>query len=617
MATKRELNALIEEATLENQYERQLARIKEDGHTTAMIEEAVDGVLENLPKAKGNSLVIYGDPQSGKTELMICLTARLFDLGHHTIIHLVTDIVDLLTQNLDRFKLAGLAPSPRNATDVAGSPITKGHNSLLFCKKNARDLEKAIAAIRDVRPVIVIDDEADFATPNSKVNQAKQTRINNLVETLLGRDGVYIGVTATPARLNLNNTFDNRSETWVRFRPHPAYTGQEIFFSESTPRPYRLELLNGPGTPDDAKRALARFCITVAHLNRQASESGKREKNYSFLVHTSGRTDDHATDRKTIESTMNALIGRKGNDFHSFVDMLIAEAKSLYPKEDAIDLAKYVVGNASRSETVVLNKTTRKSTAGSNRTHPTCPFTIIIGGNIVSRGVTFPNLLSMFFTRDVKTKLQQDTYIQRARMFGARGEYLKHFELTIPAGLYADWQRLFAFHRLSLDSIEKGGESPVWVGDSRIVNTASTSIDRTTANFNKGEMSFSLFECPDVAELDRIVEAGPQLIETVIKLSKKVKGAIPDFLIEYLQAEVSREPQCLAIHKASSIAKQGVSTDKELIRRVKGFMGRSQLELQKYPSAMHHVKIFHNGKGKARVIYKNSGSVQFIQSRPR
>jgi hypothetical protein len=60
--------------------------------------------------------------------------------------------------------------------------------------------------------------------------------------------------------------------------------------------------------------------------------------------------------------------------------------------------------------------------AADNRTatDPTAPFTIVIGGNIVSRGVTFNNLLSMFFTRDVKHKLQQDTYIQRARMFGSK-----------------------------------------------------------------------------------------------------------------------------------------------------------------------------------------------------
>src|SRR4029078_11818349 len=105
-------------------------------------------------------------------------------------------------------------------------------------------------------------------------------------------------------------------------------------------------------------------------------------------------------------------------------------------------------------------------------------FTVIIGGNIVSRGVTFPNLLSMYFTRTVKTKLQQDTYIQRARMFGARGAYLKHFELTIPRDLYSDWHRCFVFHRLALKTIENEKISPVWIGDTRISIAASSSIDR-------------------------------------------------------------------------------------------------------------------------------------------
>jgi hypothetical protein len=139
MAKKLDVANLVKTATLPDQYQKQLDRIKNDGNIIDMIDEAVKGVLDNLPKAKGNSLVIYGDPQSGKTELMICLTARLLDAGHHSIVHLVTDSVDLLGQNLDRFKLAGLAPAPRNATDVAATPITKGHNALLFCKKNARD----------------------------------------------------------------------------------------------------------------------------------------------------------------------------------------------------------------------------------------------------------------------------------------------------------------------------------------------------------------------------------------------------------------------------------------------------------------------------------------------
>ena len=58
----------------------------------------------------------------------------------------------------------------------------------------------------------MIDDEADYATPNSKINQGTKTAINDLVGKLLGGDGYYVGVTATPARPNLNNTFQNDTE---------------------------------------------------------------------------------------------------------------------------------------------------------------------------------------------------------------------------------------------------------------------------------------------------------------------------------------------------------------------------------------------------------------------
>jgi hypothetical protein len=66
--------------------------------------------------------------------------------------------------------------------------------------------------------------EADFATPNALVNKGDVTRINALIKQLISHDGIYIGVTATPARLDLNNTFDNDNEMWVNFPPHDAYS---------------------------------------------------------------------------------------------------------------------------------------------------------------------------------------------------------------------------------------------------------------------------------------------------------------------------------------------------------------------------------------------------------
>ncbi|MCE9556602.1 MAG: Z1 domain-containing protein [Planctomycetes bacterium] len=611
---KNTLAKIAANATIKDQYKKQLARVKKTGAKPDQIVEAVDGTRQKLPKASTGSLVIYGDPQSGKTEMMICLTASLLDDGHKVIVHLMNDSVDLLMQNLDRFRLAGLAPAPRNAADLANSPLSTGQKTILFCKKNSKDLQKLIAELTLSGPVVVIDDEADYATPNAKINQKERTKINALVSQLLGEDGIYIGVTATPARLNLNNTFDNKTETWVHFPSHDDYHGQDTFFPQDGKPEYRLTLLKGSGSATDAQIALARFLVSVAYLNTTATAKGEAESNYSFLVHTSGKTDDHATDRKTIEGTMKALESGTGAKFNAFLDVIYSQAEKLYPRSRAQDLTSYVVANASRNAFVVLNSKRDRASAGDKPTVPTCPFTVIIGGNIVSRGVTFSNLLSMFFTRDVKSKLQQDTYIQRARMFGARGKYLKHFELTIPEHLYADWHRCFVFHRLALQAIKNNKLSPVWVGDNRISIAASSSIDRGTVDLNRGEMSFQMFDCPDSAALDKIVEAAPTEIKTLKKLATAVGDALPQFLIKYLESQVKSNPDALAIHMASSIAGYKSAADQAAISRTKGFIGNPQLESAKFPRAVHHVKIFYNGKGKARAFYKSRGGVQFVQN---
>ncbi|NOK33887.1 DNA helicase [Corallococcus exercitus] len=614
MALNPNLAKLAATALVKGRYKKQIKRIKESGSETDCIEEAVDGVIKKLPTASPGALVVYGDPQSGKTEMMICLTAKLLDSGHKTIVHLMNDSVDLLMQNLDRFKLAGLAPAPRNSSDLANSPLVSGHEAVVFCKKNAKDLAKLISALSEAGPIIVIDDEADYATPNAKINAKEKTKINALIAKLLENKGRYIGVTATPARLNLNNTFNTKTETWVRFRPHSAYTGQDHFFPLNGPVPYRLTLLSGPGSADDARNAFARFLVTVAYLNTTAEANGKKEENYSFLVHTSGKTDDHTADRKIIETAMTALVGGSGPKFDELLEVIYQKAKALYPAANAVKLTKYVVANASRSAFVVLNNKRDRATAGDKPTVPTCPFTVIIGGNIVSRGVTFPNLLAMFFTRDVATKLQQDTYIQRARMFGARGKYLEHFELTIPKHLYDDWHRCFVFHRLALQAIQDNKASPVWIGDPRISIASSSSIDRSTVDLNKGEMSFQIFDCPDLKKLDDVVDANPTDLGTLKKLAALIGGALPKYLIDYLEAALKEKPGTLAIHASSSIAGYGKSAKQDAISRTRGFLGKPQLEEKRFPGAIHHVKILHNGKGKARVFYKNLGGVQFVQN---
>src|ERR1700722_15901249 len=104
MADGIDLTKFKNKAKLTDRYAKQLKRLQKNGIATACIEQAVSGAVTNLSTAKTVSLVIYGEPQSGKTEMMICLTAKLLDDGHPIIVHLMNDSVDLLTQNLKRFK---------------------------------------------------------------------------------------------------------------------------------------------------------------------------------------------------------------------------------------------------------------------------------------------------------------------------------------------------------------------------------------------------------------------------------------------------------------------------------------------------------------------------------
>lgn len=561
-----------QKAKLKDRYQKQLQRLNSKSLDTTFIEKTVKEAVSNLAAVKTSSLVIYGDPQSGKTEMMICLTAKLLDDGHSIIVHLMNDSVDLLNQNLQRFKDSGLAPAPRSSSEFLQSSSTHNPKELVvFCKKNTHDLDNLIGRLNG-KKVVVIDDEADYATPNAKVNQGKKakTKINEKVGELLGKDGFYVGVTATPARLDLNNTFKNNTEMWVEFPPHKKYTGQDVFFPLDKKVNYRLKLLDQGGSAKEARDAVVRFLVTVAFLN---TRSNKKEENYTMLVHTSGTKAGHEADRAIIEKSVRALIDSESDDFDKLVVQVHKTAQELYPNSDADLLTEYVVSNASRATLVVLNSERDRKAVGANATEPSSPFTFIIGGNIVSRGVTFSNLLSMFFTRDVKHKLQQDTYIQRARMFGARGSYLEHFELTIPSQLYADWHRCFAFHRLALATIKSNLGSPVWIADSGISVASGSSIDKATVTFDKGEMSFGIFKFSK--DFDPIIQQNQTDIATLKSLQKQIgNDALPTFLINYISMALKSNPGSLAIHTASLIG-YGSKDEQKAISRAKGFMGKT------------------------------------------
>lgn len=608
-----DINKFKNNAPSSNRYEKRLQVLKTEGKKTECIEKAVEGAMKNL-EHETTSFIIYGDPQSGKTEMMIALTAKLLDKGHKIIIVLLNDNVELLKQNLSRFTRSGIDPTPKNFTEIIDADIKIGNKEwVVFCKKNSNDLSKLISKVGDIDNKVIIDDEGDYATPNSKINQNDKAKINQLVGELLGDSGIYIGVTATPARLDLNNTFENANDKWVYFPPHDSYTGQDVFFPVNLKDSIKFKLTRLPEEYDDPKYlrdAFFRFLVNVAYLNLYEND---QDKNYCMLIHTSGQRVDHSEDYKQVVEFFNVLKNENDGNYSKYIEQIWKLANEYYKSEKHADeITSYIVKNISQ-QTIVLMNSASKIVDYTNATNPAALFTIAIGGNIISRGVTFDNLLSMFFTRDAKHKIQQDTYIQRARMFGARGQYLRFFELTIPEKLYLDWHRCFVFHRLALDST-KNGNAPVWLEDTRIKAVSPGSIDKTTVAMDRGEMSFEIFDY--TKEIEQIIDNETlNSFDKLKNLQQKLGSSkLPPYLKTFIENFSPDGHLSLAIHQSTDISNRGVDTDKEKIERPKGLIGTTELEENKYPHAIHHIKIFYNSNSKARVFYKYVADIKFIKN---
>jgi hypothetical protein len=377
-----------------SRYERRINQLQNKGMQTKCIENAVNDSISNIKNNCAKSFVIYGEPQSGKTEMMIALSAKLLDTGHRIIVVLLNDNVQLLNQNLKRFKESGIDPSPKNFSEILDHSVYIGDKEwIIFCKKNINDLKKLINKLDGNKKITIIDDEADYASPNGKVNKEEKTRINEQIEVLIGEDGYYIGVTATPARLNLNNTFNNENLNWVNFPPHDYYTGQDIFFpipensDVGIEHKYNLNLIPDEGDdPKYLRNALFSFLVNVAHLNLEVNNA-TGEKNYSFLVHTSGKKVDHTQDYKELQKIINYLTDLSSSKFDKYIKSIWDISKERFPGSED-EITKYIVDNINRNDLIVMNSDNEKKNSDmSNATVPATLLTIIIGGNIVSRAL--------------------------------------------------------------------------------------------------------------------------------------------------------------------------------------------------------------------------------------
>ena len=391
-------------------------------------DDIVPTYIENFSYREHVVSLLVGDVQSGKTSHMFGIMSAAADEGFGIFILLTTDNILLQQQTLSRAK-----------KDLADFFVCGEDDYLKFVDNNLRKpsvivLKKNSSILRQWKnnlastnfctgnPLFIVDDEADAASPNTQVNKNKQSTINKRLTEIknTSSSSIYLQVTGTPQALLLQSMQSGWKPYFIYyFRPGAGYLGGNFFFPPEVPRQVVLtdndegkELLCDDEFPENGlKTALISHLIVSAHIFGEGGDV------CNFLIHPSVRTSEHGKFAEKIGEYLNEILltceePNTVATFQSVYDSL-KETKNDLGEFDT--LYSFIISTLQSDGigVLVLNSVTsfEDNTGYDNGVN------ILIGGNSLGRGVTFPKLQTIYYCRVAK-RPQADTMWQHARMFG-------------------------------------------------------------------------------------------------------------------------------------------------------------------------------------------------------
>lgn len=371
--------------------------------------------------------LLLGHVQSGKTSQVFGLISAAADEGFPLFIFLTTDNVYLHEQtfrralrSLDTFEICGEDDELRFFESKFRKPV------MVVIKKNTKVLQRwknnfASSKLCQGKPLFIIDDEGDAASLNTKINKNEQSAINRHLEEIenLANSSIYLQVTATPQSLFLQTTQSGWKPSFIHlFDPGKGYLGGDFFYCDP-PSPCirttienELDDLRDTGKPiaDGLRLSICSFLISGAHLLLS-----NKSKVCTFLVHPSVRINDHASVATKLEKYLNEILIAVSEDESGLIlkdswDDLKRTKNDLLPFDEIHTFIKQIL-NEGMVRIEVMN-----STGGQPKEYLKGLY-IIVGGNSLGRGVTFPALQTVYYCRTAKAP-QADTFWQHCRMFG-------------------------------------------------------------------------------------------------------------------------------------------------------------------------------------------------------
>jgi hypothetical protein len=196
-------------------------------------------------------------------------------------------------------------------------------------------------------------------------------------------------------------------------------------------------------------RAILNFLIVCAHYKLTDMDV------CNFLIHPSIKTRDHEVVRDKINDTLTDIWRSLDADDNEIKSNLKIEWNELYktkpeikPFDEICDCIKDLLCYDEINRYVMNSKNDADIDVEKG-------YNIVIGGNILGRGITFPNLQTVYYSRTAKT-IQADTYWQHCRMFGYdRDRGL--VRLFIPFTVFKRFQELNESQKVLVKQITQKG----------------------------------------------------------------------------------------------------------------------------------------------------------------
>lgn len=482
-------------------YENMLKKQARSEETIKANEDVIDAVLDysgdpRKPGPWARKGLVMGNVQSGKTQNYIGLINKAIDSGYKTIILLGGHLNDLRKQTQERvdegvlgreskhiieFKKEKTVPIgvgefninnvnsgtttmgdfTKSFADKLGFSLTGSDPVIFTIKKHSGMMKRLYEWISDHHyldvknnkkldgPLLLIDDEADYATVNTKHHKDEITSTNEGIRNLLSlfRRSSYIGYTATPfANIFIDpdeNSYSNEddlfpSDFMVKIPVPNNYLGQNFYFNGSSEAIVALEENNSlyelkkvdeiTSIPESLKVAIRGFVLVCAirALRGDSTAHNSMLVNVSHLKIHQNKLEYYIKeyfDELKKSYTAYKGLGVIGVRSNSVLKDLEDTFYNLFScQEEYVDVFELLTMAFNKIKVWAVNQSNgaNEKVLDYSKSRDEGLNVIVIGGHKLSRGLTLEGLSISYFTRNSKA---YDTLMQMCRWFGYRPKY--------------------------------------------------------------------------------------------------------------------------------------------------------------------------------------------------